>query len=167
MRAEQDLLQLTRELPALRAQPLAIDQHAAALHAHQHRQQRALALIVQARERRDALELRPQRPVQTQRHVGVAGGVLARALHRYLVEGDLLRALAGDVDEGDGREPQVALGIRPQLVTGRDRVPYVRLEHGVEAHAAQRDALVRQYVRGVLEVVTGLAARRILEQRPE
>ena len=47
----------------------------------------------------------------------------------------------------------------------RDAVPDVRLEHRVVAHAGELDAVVRQHVRVVLEMMADLAALRILEQR--
>ena len=51
----QQLLQLAADLAALLPQQLAIDQHAAVLHAQQHRHQRLLELLVQALQLRHAL----------------------------------------------------------------------------------------------------------------
>jgi hypothetical protein len=63
----------------------------------EHRHEWLLDLLIQPRELRKAAQLRPERLVQAQRHVGVLSGVLARALHRHLIEADLLGALAGQV----------------------------------------------------------------------
>ena len=80
VRLRLDLAQAQRDLAALRVQHVAVDQHAVALHALQHRHQRLLDLLVQPRERRRLLELRPQHPMQPQRDVGVLGRVFGGAL---------------------------------------------------------------------------------------
>ncbi len=82
LRLRAEFGQALRELAALRLQHRTVDQHAAALHALQHRHQRLLDLVVEPRERGHGLELRPQRLVQPQRDVGVLGGVLGRAARR-------------------------------------------------------------------------------------
>ena len=163
VRLEQQLLELARELAALRAQPLAIDEHAVMLHGEEHRHERLLDVLVEPRERRHALELRPQRAVQAQRDVGILGRILRGALYRHLVEAQLLRALARDVLVADGAQPEIALRIRVHVVIGGDAVPHVGLEHAVEAHAGERDAGVCQHVGIELEVVPELAALGILE----
>ena len=163
VRLQQQLLQLVRELAALRAQPLSIDEHAVMFHGEQHRHQRLLAFQVQARQRRHTLKLRPQRTVQAQCHVRIFGGILGGALHRHLVETELFRAFAGDVFVADGAHSEIPLCVRVHVVIGGDAVPHVGLEHAVEAHTPERDAGVRQHVGVVLEVVPDLAARGILE----
>jgi hypothetical protein len=47
----------------------------------------------------------------------------------------------------------------------QDAVPDVRLEHRVEPHALELDAVIRQHMRVVLEVVADLRVIRGLEQR--
>jgi hypothetical protein len=85
------------DLAALLAQALAVDQHAVMLHLEQHRHERLLDLLVDAKQPGLLSELRVQRLVQLQRDVRVLGGVLGRLVDGHLVERDLLRALAGDV----------------------------------------------------------------------
>ena len=85
--------------------------------------------------------------------------------HRHLVERDLLGALAGDLLVRDGADAEVTLRVRVHVVVGRDAVPHIGLEHGVEAHAGEVDAGIQEHVGVVLEVVTELGAARILENR--
>ena len=104
-------------------------------------------------QRRHALDLRPQRLVQPQGHVGVLGRVLRGALHRHLVEADLLRAFAGHVLVVDGSDAEVAQRRGIHVVPVRDAVPDIGLEHGVVAHAGELDAMVGQHMRVVLEMM--------------
>jgi len=75
VRLQQQLLQLARELAALRAQPLPIDEHAVMFHGEQHRHQRLLASWY-SRASAGTPSVRPQRAVQAQSDVGVLGRVL-------------------------------------------------------------------------------------------
>ena len=119
------LAQQRRGRPARRAAPCAAAPAPAA--ARSLRRARAA--------RGTACELRPQRLVQPQRDVGVLGGVLGGALHRHLVEADLLGALAGDVLVVDGVDAEVVLRQRIHVVARGGAVQHVGLEHGVVAHA--------------------------------
>jgi hypothetical protein len=96
------------DLVALPAQHVRVDQHAQVLHVEQHRDERLLYLLVQRAEPRQLLELRPQRAVQAERHVGVFRGVLGGLLERHLVERELLRAFSGDVLVVDRLDPEVS-----------------------------------------------------------
>ncbi len=46
-------------------------------------------------------------------------------------------------------------------------VEHIRLEHRVEAHAGEPDAIVREHVGLTLDVVAQLRDLRILENRPQ
>ena len=48
--------------------------------------------------------------MQLQRDVRVLGRVFRRAIHVDLIEGDLLRALAGDILVVNGLDPEIFLG---------------------------------------------------------
>src|SRR5690606_883300 len=77
----------------------AVDGDAAALHARQRRHHRPLQRLVDARAAlRD--EARLQREPQAQGDVRILGGIGGRLVDRYLVEGDLRLAGAGDLREG-------------------------------------------------------------------
>ena len=54
---------------------------------------------------------------------------------------------------------------RVDVVARRRAVPHVRLQHRVEAHAAQLDAFALQRVLAVLEVMSDLRQLLVLEQR--
>ena len=130
----------------------------------EHRHERLLDLLVQALQRRNALDLRPQRLVQAQRHVGIFGGILRGALDRHLAEADLLCAFAGDILVGDGAASEItSAGGVHVMPRGPHAVPDVGLEHGVITHAGQPDAVVLQHVDVVLEVMTEFRLLRVLE----
>ncbi len=167
VRIGQDLHQAFRQLGALHAQHLAVQQHAVMFHAQQHRDQRLLDFFVQFRQRRYAAELRPQHLVQPQRDVGVFGRIFGRLVHRHLAEGDLLRAFAGDVLVVNRLDAEILRGRRIHVVADGHAVPHVGFEHRVEAHAAQRDAVIGEHVCVVLQVVADLGMLLGLQQRLE
>ncbi len=167
MRIGLEFRQTLRDLAALFPELRAVHQHAAVLHLEQHRHQRLLDLLVHLQQRLVLLQRAVQHVVQLQRDVGVLGGILGRLLECDLVEGDLFRALAGDVLVLDRVHVQVELGAGIHVVSRRARVQHVGLEHGVVAHAVEADAVVQQHVRVVLEVMADLRAVRVLEQRLE
>ncbi len=101
--------------------------------------------------------------MQLQGHVRVLGGVFGGAIHVDLIEGDLLRALAGNVLEMNGLDAQILGDGRVHVVAGGDAVEHVGFEHGIVALAGERDAVVRQDVRVVLEVMAEFGLGEILE----
>ena len=105
--------------------------------------------------------------MQAQRHIRVFGGVLRGPVHRHLVEGQLLGALARDFLVRDRAHAEITQRRRVQAVVCGDAVPDVGLEHRVEAHAGEVDAVVGENVRVVLEMVTELGALGILKNRLE
>ena len=159
-----DVIDLLRQLAGLRAQHVGIDQHAGALDAREHRQQRPLDGLVDIAQGGVVLQPGPQPLVQLQCHVGVLGGVGPGLLQRHLVEGELGLALAGHVGELDGAVAEMILGQRVHVVAAC-RVEHVGLKHGVVGDAAYRDAMARQHAHVVLEVLADLRALRILQQR--
>ncbi len=129
--------------------------------------QRHLDLPVQPRERVHVLESGPEHPVQPQRDVRVLGGVVPGLLERDLVEGQLPRALAGDILEVDGVVVQVLLGQRVHVVPRRGAIEHVALEHGVVDDPTHRDRVARQDAHVVFEVLSDLRPLRVLEQWPQ
>ncbi len=120
---------------------------------------------VQPLQRRHAVQLRRQHLVQLQGHVGILGRVLRSALHRHLIEGQLLGALAGHLLERDGLDAQILRRRRVHVVARGHAVPDVGLEHGVVAHALDVDVVVGQHVGIVLQMLAELGQLRILQQR--
>ncbi len=160
-----ELAQPRGDLPALGPEPLAVDQYTAALHAVEHRHERLLDFLVEGLEPRRLLDLRPERPVQPQRHVRIRGRVLGRALDRHLIEGEPLRAATGHVLELERRHAEIARRGGVHVVARRDAVQHVGLEHRVVAHAGEPDAVVREEVRVVFEMVAELRPVGRLEDR--
>ncbi len=89
-----------------------------------------------------------------------SAAVLGGALHRHFVEGEFLRAFAGDVLVFDGAHAEIALRRPVHVVIAGDAVPDVRLEHRVVAHAGEGNAVVQEYVRIVFEMVSDLERLR-------
>ena len=165
VRLRGELVHALAQLLALRAQLVGVDQHAALLHAREHRHQRHFDLGVDRLGARLGCELRPQRVVQAQRDVGVFGGVAAGGVEVDLRERDLLGALAGHVLVVDRLVAEMALGQRVHVVARRGRVQHVGFEHRVVSDAAHVDAVVRQHVDVVLAVLAELGPRRVFEHR--
>ena len=166
---------LVAQLLALDLQQLGIHQRALALDPRQHWHQWHLDLGQHRGQARNRLQLREQRLVQAQGHVGVFGGIRASLVQSDLVEGQLLGALAGDVLELDRGVLQVLLGQAVHVMTGGRGVEHVGLEHGVEGHAAHGDAAVLVAVEGAvgedvhveLGVLADLELVRVFQQRLE
>ena len=104
---------------------------------------------------------------QAQRHVGVLGGVGAGVLDRHLLEADLLCAPAGNVLVLDRLFIEVQRRQRVHVVARGGGIEHVAFEHGVVGQPGERDAVVGEHVRVVLEVGAHLGQRGILEQRLE
>ena len=153
------------DFAALLFQQPAVHEHAVVLHLEQHRHERLLDLLVDREQGRVLFERGMEDAVQLQRDVRVFGRVLGGPLDRHLVEGDLLRALAGDVLVLDRVDAEVELRAGIHVVARRGRVQHVGLEHRVVAHAGEFDAAALQHVCVVLQVMADLPALRVLEQR--
>ena len=100
-----------------------------------------------------------------QRDVRVFGGIGPGLLERHLVEGDLLGALAGHVLEVDGLAAEELQRHVVHVVARADGVEHVGLEHGVEAHAPQRDAGAGEHAHVVLQVLADLGLLRVFQDR--
>src|SRR5690606_23048029 len=110
------------------------------------------------------LQAGPECAMQAQGDVGVLGGVGCGLLQGDLVEGQLFRALAGDVLEAGGACAQVLQCQAVHIVTGGGGVQDVGFEHAVKGHAAHFDAIVGQYVDVVLGVLCQLGSGGVLQQ---
>ena len=152
------LLQLFGQLLRLGTQPVAVQQHAVALHVIEHLQRGHLDVAVDVAQPFTGLDGRPQRAMQLQRHVGVLGRVGGGHVQCHLVEADGLGALARHFLVGDGGAIQMASGQRIHAV-GAVRLQHVGLQHRVIDHAAQRDAVIGQHVHVVLDVLAHLLRR--------
>ena len=155
------------QFPALLREHLAIDQDAGLFHVEEHRHERLLDRGVDPAQGLDLGELCPQRLVQLQRDVRILGGIRRGRVQVDLVEGQLLRTLAGDVLVMNRVTAEVELCRRVHVVARRDAVQHVGLEHRVEGHALEPDPVTRQHVRVVLEMVPDLAVVPALEERPQ
>ena len=133
---------------------LHIDQDAGLLHARQHRHQRHFDLAEHGRELWLGLKFRPQRAVQAQGNVGILCCVFRSALHVDLGERNLFRALAGDVLVVNRVDTQILLRQRIHVVAVAARSPHVGFQHRVVAHATHADAIVRQHVHVVLQMLS-------------
>jgi len=147
----------------LAPQHVGIDQHAGVLHVEQHARERPLEVVIELSQRRNRGEPGPERAVQLQREIRVLRGIGRALLERHVVERQSFRATAGHAVVSNRLDAEVQPRRRLEVVPRRRAVQYVRLEHRVEAHATQLDAVVAQDMRGNLEVVPDLAARVILE----
>ena len=89
----------------------------------------------------------------------VLSGIFRARVHVHLIEGDLLRALARDVFVMQwSSTPRYFCGGRIHVVARGNAVEHVGLEHGIEALALERDAVVREHVRVVLQMMPELSA---------
>jgi len=80
-----------------------------------------------------------------------------------LVEGNLFGAFAGDVFEVNRLDAQIALGGRVHIVAIGHAVQHIGLEHRVVALAFDRDAVIREHMAVIFEVMANFEFRRILE----
>ena len=113
------------------------------------------------------LEPRTQHPVKPQRDVRVLRRVGPRVPDRDLVEGELLRALAGDVLVVDGAVPEVLERERVHVVPRRGAVEHVGLQHGVELDSGQVNAGPGEHAHVVLQVLADLGRAFRFEDRAE
>ncbi len=151
-------LELFGDLGALDRELVAVDQHAARLHAGQHVDQRDFQLFVDFLHARVLADFRPQLAVQRQADLGVFAGIVRGLGHRHLVEGQLLLAFPGDLFVGRGLAPQVTRGQRIQVVARGGGVVAVGLEHRVVANAGELQPGAAQHVQVVLGVLRKLRA---------
>ena len=94
--------------------------------------------------------------------VGNLRRVLGGALDRHLLEGQTIRALAGDGVVGQRRDVEMAER-KAREVVRLVRFEHVRLQHRVVRAAAKRDPVIRERVLDELEVVAELLPTRVLE----
>ncbi len=143
---------------------LDVEQDPAPLHRRKHRQQGHFNLLVDAAEGGFGLEPRPEPLMHAQGDVGILRGVLAGRLHRHFREGNLARALAGDLFVADGAVGKLALGQAIEIVAAASGVEDVAFEHRVMSDAAQRNPVMGEHVQVVFEVLPYFRPVRVLEQ---
>ena len=104
---------------------------------------------------------------KTKRGVIANGGFGSSGLiiQRNLIEAELFGPLAGDVLEVNRFLAQVFQSQAVHVMTRAGGVKNIGLQHGIEANASQRDAMVGKHRGIVLEVLPELGAIRILQQR--
>ncbi len=133
----------------------------------EHRHERHLELAVDRVESiGDEQRRQPRRPAaargrRARRHKSSSGR------RRQARERRRLGAAAADVLLGQRLVAEVLERRLFERMPGARRVEQVAGEHRVERDAAQRDAVPRQHHDVELEVVTDLADRLVLEQRPQ
>ena len=143
------------QLGALCHQPIAIDQHAGALHVEQHLADRHLDPLVDVAQLRHRFDARPQRLVQAERDLGVLGRILGRAVERHVVEADLARPLAADLRVRERAPAQVPLRQRVHVVAAV-RLQHIALQQRVMHDPGQPDAVIGEHVAVVLQVLADL-----------
>ena len=111
-------------------------------------------------------QFRPQALVQAQGNVCIFSGVGAGFFQPYLIEGELLGALAGDFFKADGLVAQVLERQGVHVVAGGNGIEYVGFQHGVEGHAAQGDTRVfGEHAHVVLQVLADFLEVVVFENR--
>ncbi|MCY1286581.1 hypothetical protein D9M70_355570 [compost metagenome] len=160
---------LLAQLQALLAQQRAVDIGTIALDAGQDRYQGHFDFAQDPGQGGNGFQLLPQGLVQAQGDVRILGGIGAGLFDGDLVEGQLLRALAGDVLESDGAVPQVLEGQAVHVMTGGRSVQHIGFEHGVEGDALHGDGRggIGQDVHVVLGMLADLGFVRVFQQRLE
>ena len=165
MRLFLHLLHGRRELAALFFQHRLVEQDTVFLHSEQNRNQRLLNIRVHLCKRRGFLQFGMQMFVQPQRDVRIFGGVRRCLLQVNLVEGQLFCAFAGNIFIVDRLDTQVVARRGVHVVPGGHAVENVRFQHGVEADAAQADAITRENMRIVFQVMPDFVFARVFEKR--
>ncbi len=158
------LLHARRQLSSLLAQRIDIHQHAALLHAGQHRHQRNLQITIDGDGARFCRQLWPDRLMQAQGDVGVFRRVARCHANVDLRERNLPGALPGDVLVVDGLVAEVLLCQRVHVVPRCGGVQHVGFKHGVVADTLQADAGTCQHVHVVFCMLAELGLGGILEQ---
>ena len=105
--------------------------------------------------------------MQLQRDIGIFRGIRCRRLEIDLVECQLFGAFSRDILVMNRFPAEVVPCHRVHVVACRDTVQHIGLEHRVEAHAGQADAVAGQYVRVILEMMADFCRIRVLEKSPE
>ena len=90
-------------------QQLRIDQHAIALDAKQHVAHRNLDVGIDVRQLRIGVDGRVKRTMESQRDVGVLGGIFGGAFDRNLLERDSTHAFARHIVISDRLEIEMSL----------------------------------------------------------
>ncbi len=104
--------------------------------------------------------------MQCERHLGILGGVIGGPVERHFIETQLVRAFAADLRVRQGPAAQVSLGKRVHVVIAM-RLQHVGLEQRVMGDADQPNAVVRENVGVVLQVLADLAMVRAFQPRPQ
>src|SRR5690606_30725711 len=92
------------------------------------------------------LQLRPQRAMQLQGHVRFLGRTLRRSFDRDFTETDLPGAPPDDLVVIRRLDAEIPASERIEVVPCRGAVQHVRLEHRIEAHALEHDAVMTEDV---------------------
>ncbi len=160
-------LDAQREFAALLFQHGDVDGDAGAFHARQHRHQRHLQFVVEFLQGRQRLQLRPEVLMQSQRDVGILGGIRPGLLDGHLRERNLLGAFAGHIFVVNGGMAEVFQRQRVHVVTRCGAVQHIALQHGVVTDAAQDDAVIGEHAHVVFEILPELGLGGVFQQRAE
>ena len=153
------------EFAALRRQHLAINENARLFHAEQYWYKRLLDVDVDVTQRFDLAEFRPQSFVQLQRDVGIFSGIGRGCFQVDFIKRQLLCAFACDVLVMNRFAAKVMACNRVHVVTRRNAVQHIRLEHRIIGHALQRDIVSGQHVGIVFEVMADFFLVRVFKKR--
>jgi len=154
----QALFEIGRQRPELRR----VDLDAGCLHMRKHGDQRPFDGLVHAHHvlgHEAWLQMRPQ----LQGDVGVLGGIVARLVERYMVEGHLLGTAAGDIGELDGLLSQMPLGQLVHAVAMLAGIEHEGEQHGV-VDRADLDVVAAEHGHVVFDVLADLQYRGVLQQ---
>ena len=103
--------------------------------------------------------------MQTERDLGVLGGIRRRLFYWHLVEGQLLRTFASDVFKMNRPLTEIFERQGIQVVSAPRGIQYVGLQHCVVVNTAQGNTVIGQYVGIVFEMLAHLGGLGVLQQR--
>ena len=160
------LQHLLAQFAALHGKQLAVELDAVAFHAEEDVGDRQLNLPIHEIELVGGGNRGGEGIAHTQRHVGIFGGVFARALDRDFFEADARGTLAGHVVVADRGETQMARGEVAEFVrlVGFE---HVRLQQRVVEDAREPDAVVGEDMTVVFEVLADDFRRGVFQNRTQ
>ena len=153
------------EFDGILGQRLRIDPHPGRLDLGQHSDHRLLDLEVKPSES-ELFDLRPQHLFQTQRHVGILGGVFGHPLQRNHVHSQLPGSLADE--RSDRNRPVIEVAHRQRIhVVTRLGIEQVMEDHRIVKPAANLDPQATEHHQVELDVLPDLGDLFVGEQRPD
>ena len=102
--------------------------------------------------------------MQAERDICVLGSIGRCRLHRHLVEGQLLCALACDILKVDGFPAQILQGQAIHVVARGRGIQHIGFQHRVEGDSPQGNIMIGQYTSIILQVLSDLGQALVLEQ---